>query len=63
MTEAVTADAGDGNSDGVIANDQKNLEISDVDNLSYYIARCGAGYTTDLNRYGFCYGEYRFIEE
>ena len=63
LTEAVTADAGDGNSDGVIANDQKNLEISDVDNLSYYIARCGAGYTTDLNRYGFCYGEYRFIEE
>ena len=63
LTEAVTADAGDGTSDGVIANDQKNLEISDVDNLSYYIARCGAGYTTDLNRYGFCYGEYRFIEE
>ena len=63
LTEAVTADAGDGNSDGVIANDQKNLEISDVDNLSYYIARCGAGYTTDLNRYSFCYGEYRFIEE
>lgn len=34
---------------------------SDVDNLAYYVARRGAGYTTDLNRYGFCFGEYVFL--
>ena len=56
-----TAKAGDGNFDKVIAYDQKQLEISDVDNLAYYVARRGAGYTTDLNRYGFCFGEYVFL--
>ena len=52
---AVTAMAADGNDDGVIAN------CADVENLAYYIARRGAGYTTNLNRYGFHYGEHRDI--
>ena len=56
-----TAKAGDGNSDKIIAYDQEHLVISDVDNLAYYIARRGAGYTTDLNRYDFHYGEYVFL--
>ena len=61
LLEDATAKAGDGNFDKVIAYDQKQLEISDVDNLAYYVARRGAGYTTDLNRYGFCFGEYVFL--
>lgn len=56
-----TAMAGDGNFDKVIAYDQKQLIISDVDNLAYYVARRGAGYTTNLNRYDFHYGEYVFL--
>ena len=56
-----TAKAGDGNSDKIIAYDQEHLVISDVDNLAYYIARRGEGYTTDLNRYDFHYGEYVFL--
>ena len=56
-----TAMAGDGNFDKVIAYDQKQLKISDVDNLAYYVARRGAGYTTNLNRYDFHYGEYVFL--
>ena len=56
-----TAKSGDGNSDKIIAYDQEHLVISDVDNLAYYIARRGAGYTTDLNRYDFHYGEYVFL--
>ncbi|MFR2096805.1 MAG: hypothetical protein ACLS4X_00655 [Ruminococcus callidus] len=53
--------AGDGNDDTVIAYDEEQLEISDVDNLSYYIARRGAGYKTDLNRYDFCFGKYESL--
>ena len=53
--------AGDGNDDTVIAYDEEQLEISDVDNLSYYIARRGAGYKTDLNRYDFRFGEYESL--
>lgn len=56
-----TAKAGDGNNDKVIAYDKEQLIISDVDNLAYYVARRGAGYTTDLNRYDFHYGEYVFL--
>ena len=61
LIEDAYAMAGDGNTDGVIAYDQEQLRISDVDNLSYYVARRGAGYTTDLNRYNFRYGEYVFL--
>lgn len=57
----IAAMAGDGNFDKVIAYDKEQLIISDVDNLAYYVARRGAGYTTDLNRYGFCFGEYVFL--
>ena len=60
VANAVAA-AGDGNNDTVIAYDEKQLEISDVDNLAYYIARRGAGYKTDLNRYDFHFGEYVFL--
>lgn len=35
--------------------------VADVDNLAYYVARRGAGYKTDLNRYGFRYGEYESL--
>ena len=59
---AVTARAADGNEDYIIANCENLPEYSDVENLAYYIARRGAGYKTDLNRYDFHYGEYRFIE-
>lgn len=38
-----------------------NATVSDVDNLSYYIARRGAGYKTDLNRYDFCFGKYESL--
>ena len=58
---AVTAMSADGNDDGVIANCEDQPEYSDVENLAYYIARRGAGYTTNLNRYGFHYGEHRDI--
>ncbi|WP_456112688.1 hypothetical protein [Ruminococcus sp.] len=62
LEQAVTARAADGNEDGVIANCEDQPKYSDVENLAYYIARRGAGYTTNLNRYDFHYGEYRFIE-
>ncbi|WP_456112690.1 hypothetical protein [Ruminococcus sp.] len=61
LIEDAYAMAGDGNTDGVIAYDQEQLIISDVDNLAYYVARRGAGYKTDLNRYGFRYGEYKSL--
>ena len=61
LIEDAYAMAGDGNTDGVIAYDKEQLIISDVDNLAYYVARRGAGYKTDLNRYGFRYGEYVFL--
>lgn len=61
LIEDANAMAGDGNFDKVIAYDKEQLIISDVDNLAYYVARRGAGYTTDLNRYGFCFGEYVFL--
>ena len=61
LIEDAYAMAGDGNTDGVIAYDQEQLIISDVDNLAYYVARRGAGYKTDLNRYGFRYGEYESL--
>ena len=61
LIEDAYAMAGDGNNDRVIAYDKEQLIISDVDNLAYYVARRGAGYTTDLNRYDFHYGEYVFL--
>lgn len=61
LIEDAYAMAGDGNNDRVIAYNKEQLIISDVDNLAYYVARRGAGYTTDLNRYDFHYGEYVFL--
>ena len=61
LIEDAYAMAGDGNNDRVIAYDKEQLIISDVDNLAYYVACRGAGYTTDLNRYDFHYGEYVFL--
>ena len=61
LIEDAYAMAGDGNTDGVIAYDQEQLIISDVDNLAYYVARRGAGYKTDLNRYDFRFGEYESL--
>ena len=61
LVAGACAMAGDGNDDTVIAYDEEQLEISDVDNLSYYIARRGAGYKTDLNRYDFRFGEYESL--